>query len=106
MHQTITPDYREAITEEQRTRALMFFFGWHGGTVHQLAGATGVDVQTLLYAPLTGAPLTGGFSAIRTCSADWRVERLAPQNQNNWPFWRDALAGFWATGPLDQKYAK
>lgn len=90
----------DQITPEMRVRALLYYFGWQGGTIHQLAEATGVEARTLLYSNEIG-PLSGGFSAIRTCERDWRVERLAPQAQGDWPYWRDAIKGFWATGPLD-----
>ena len=85
---------------EQRTRALLYYFGWQGGTIHQLAEATGVNTQTLLYGD--DGLATEGFSAIRTCDVDWRVSKLAPQHQNDWPYWQSVIAGFWATGPLDK----
>lgn len=91
----------ETLTPEQRARALYYFFGWQGGTIHQLAASTGCTVETLLYADNGPERLGGGFSAVRTCSMEWRRDTLAPKEQGNWPFWRDVISGFWATGPLD-----
>jgi hypothetical protein len=34
---------------EKRTANLLKFFGYTGGTIHQIAAETGVDAQTLLY---------------------------------------------------------
>lgn len=95
----------DAFTPEQRTRALYFYFGWQGGTIHQLAQATGCTVDALLYSPAgdtRSAIHLSGFSAIRTCEVAWRCDRLAPQHQGEWAYWRDAILGFWATGPLDE----
>ena len=98
-------DYRNNLNGGDRARALYYFFGYGGGTIHQLSQATGVNVHELLTAPLIGDNLTGGFSAVRTCAAQWRVERLAPAHKGDWTFWRDVIAGFWATGPLDEVQA-
>ena len=91
------------ITPEQRTRALLYYFGWQGGTIHQLAKETGINSSDLLYKcdgyPDPVIPMQG-FSAIRTCDRDWRVNRLAPNHKGEWPYWRDAILGFWSTGPL------
>lgn len=90
-------------TPEQRARALYYYFGWQGGTVHQLAAATGLTTAQILYDALT--PGDHGFSAIRTCGKDWRVNKLAPTHQGNVRYWHDAIVGFWATGPLDKDAA-
>ena len=100
---TIEADYRHNIDAQGRARALCYFFDCQGDTIRQLAQATGIEAGELLSAPLIGPRLTDGFSAIRTCDAQWRINKLAPDNKGNWPFWRDAIAGFWATGPLDEK---
>lgn len=89
------------ITPEQRARALYYYFGWQGGTIHQLARATGMKSQDLLYREHGGERLCDGFSAVRTCDRDWRRDRLAPQHQGDWQYWRDVIIGFWITGPLD-----
>lgn len=87
-------------TPEERARALYYFFGQQGGTIHQLAGQTGVDAHTLLYgdAPSLNA---GGWFAIRTCDAAHRRDVLASKARGDWSFWAEAIRGFWATGPLD-----
>ena len=90
-------------TPEERTRALLYYFGWQGGTIHQLAKETGVASSTLLYGEHGPERLSGGFSAIRTCDRDWRRDTLAPKHQGDWPYWRDAIIGFYATGALDRK---
>lgn len=89
---------------EQRARALYHYFGWQGGTVHQLAEATGLSSGDILYRPHgcePSDPKNSGFSGIRTCDRDWRRDRLAPKHQGDWQYWRDAIIGFWITGPLD-----
>lgn len=88
-------------TPEERARALYYFFGWQGGTVHQLAAATGLTAADILHRPYGDGRTGDGFSAVRTCSADWRRDKLAPQHQGDWAFWRDVIRGFWITGPLD-----
>ena len=89
------------VEPEDRTRALFYYFGWKGGTIHQLAKETGLSTSTLLHRPISGC-VGDGLSAIRTCSLDWRRDRLAPKSRGNWGFWASAIVGFWATGPLDE----
>lgn len=91
----------EQITPEMRARALYYYFGWQGGTINQLAQATGCSVSDLLHRAEGEECLGGGFSAIRTCDVDWRRNTLAPKHQGDWSYWRDTIRGFWATGPLD-----
>jgi hypothetical protein len=86
---------------EQRTKALLYFFGWQGGTVHQLASVTGCSVHDLLYSTDTSSADLGGMSAIRTCSLPWRANVLAPENQGNLAFWQGAIIGYWITGQLE-----
>lgn len=88
------------LTPEQRTQALYYYFGWNGGTVHQLANETGLDVNRILTGEHGPERLSGGMSAIRTCGREWRVKTLAPKHKGDWPYWRDAIVGFWITGPL------
>jgi hypothetical protein len=94
----------DAYTPEERARALYYFFGWQGGTIHQLADATGISADDLLhrkhgYEP--SLPAVSGFSAIRTCGTAWRRDTLAPKRKGDWAYWRDAIRGFWITGPMD-----
>ena len=88
---------------EERARALYYYFGWQGGTVHQLAKETGLTVNQILYSPMVDTRLsTGGFSGVRTCDLSWRINKLAPTQQGNEGYWHDVIRGFWATGPLDK----
>lgn len=98
----------DQFSPEQRARALYFYFGWQGGTIHQLAEATGLTTDDILHrehGEERSAIHLSGFSAIRTCDRDWRRDVLAPKSQGEWPYWRDAIIGFWATGPLDEAQA-
>jgi hypothetical protein len=84
---------------------LYYYFGWQGGTIHQLSSATGLSPCDILHRQddYCGTSLSGGFSAIRTCDKSWRVNTLAPKHVGDWPYWRDAMAGYWATGALAEK---
>ena len=105
----IKPDY----TPSERFEALAYFFGQQGGTCHQIDDATGCkDSLTRPLATkdseeyqsaanwLDAMESLAGFSAIRTCSRDWRRDRLAPKEKGNWIFWTSAIHGYWATGAL------
>lgn len=100
---TSPAEFDATLTPEKRARALYYFFGWQGGTAHQLAAETGLTVAAILYEPLAPERTRGlcGFSAIRTCSRDWRRDVLAPKARGDVTFWHDAIRGFWTTGPLD-----
>lgn len=90
-------------TPEERMRALLFFFGWQGGTIHQIAKETDLTVEEILYSEFIPSHLlSGGFSAIRTCSKEWRTNVLAPKERGNLEFYQDVIRGFYATGPLDK----
>ena len=69
---------RRAITPADRTENLLRYFGWQGGTIHQLAKETGCSVQDLLYATCENKGLvsehTSGHFALRTCSLDYRLK--------------------------------
>jgi hypothetical protein len=87
----------------ERFEALAYFFGWQGGSCHQLDEATGCrDVTSRALERdrgLTGST-GGGFSSVRTCDRDWRRDRLAPQERGNWPYWVGVIDGYFATGAL------
>lgn len=87
------------ISPEDRVKALLYYFGWQGGTIHQLAKETGVDSSTILHGEIS-SPCNDGFSTIRTCEKDWRVNTLAPKHQGDWSYWAQAIVGYWATGGL------
>ncbi len=82
---------REAPTPEARMTNLLAFFGWQGGTIHQLEQATGVNAETLLYAPDMCQAINDHYSlgaaALETCSKAWRVDMLAPARQGDEEFW-------------------
>lgn len=90
-------------SELERLEALLHYFGWQGGTIHQLAKETGCSVDQLLSGRIEAvqAAEAKGFSAIRTCSKDWRVEKLVAAHQGDWPYWGGVIAGYWATGALN-----
>lgn len=85
-------------TTTQRFEALAFFFGWQGGTVHQLEAETGCD--DILNRDITINRQLDGFSAVRTCEREHRTNILAPKNRNNWEFWSGVIHGYWITGAL------
>lgn len=82
---------REAPTPEQRMTNLLTYFGWQGGTIHQLEQETGVDAATLLHAPNMCQHIADEYSkgaaALETCGRDWRVKRLAPKYKGNAAYW-------------------
>ena len=41
------------ITPSMRLRALLYFFGWQGGTIHQVAAETGLTHSDILSRPST-----------------------------------------------------
>ena len=87
---------------EERTQALYYFFGWQGGTVHQLAKATGLTVHDILHAPEieNHNDQSRGWFSVRTCDREWRREVLAPKRQGNLAYWQGVMVGYWATGAL------
>lgn len=89
------------ITESMRFRALLYYFGWQGGTITQISRETGLTDVTILNSPLSQDLSEGGFAAVRTCDVIFRRENLAPRRTGNWKFYSGVIRGFWATGPLD-----
>lgn len=86
-----------------RADALRYFFGRPGDTIHQIARATGLPSQDLLYRAWGNEPTGHGMSAVRTCDRDLRRDVLAQQHQGDWLFWRDVIRGYWITGPLGRR---
>lgn len=72
-----------------RMANLLAYFGWQGGTIHQIAKETGVDASTLLYGnpPEKNGAYISGQSALSTCSRDWRVNELARKRYGNVEYW-------------------
>lgn len=97
----MTETFFASITPEQRMAALLYYFGWQGGTIHQLAAETGCKSSDLLYSPWKRNQ-SYGMSAIRTCDRNWRVNRLAQKHKGDLDYWLDAILGYWITGPLKE----
>lgn len=98
------------ISPADRADALYYFFGWQGGTIHQLSRATGLEAFDLLYKEMapSGALASAesmGWTSVRTCERDWRRDRLGPQHQGDWPYWSGVIRGYWATGCLRNEAA-
>ena len=101
-------------TPTERFEALAYFFGWQGGTCHQIDKATGC--KDSLTRPLArkgteewsehyktkdaGFDSASGRCGISTCGRDWRRNVLAPKFHGNWIFWTGAIEAYWATGAL------
>lgn len=61
---------------EKRLQNLLAFFGWQGGTIHQIAKETGIDASTLLYSQTEGKghAYTIGRNAMQTATLDSRLK--------------------------------
>ena len=85
---------------ELRLSNLLAYFGWQGGTIHQIERLTGVDANTLLH----GMPdesqnhiasdYSKGGSSLSTCSKDFRVSVLAPKSKGNVSYWLGVACGY------------
>lgn len=101
----------DTISPNNRARALLYYFGMGlrigGETIPELARLTGCSAADLLHAaelPYSGGLASahvGGFSAVRTCSMEWRRDTLAPRYVGNLEYWQGVIAGFWVTGALE-----
>lgn len=91
---------RDAIdyTPSQRFEALAYYFGWQGGTCHQLDDATGC--RDVVSRPFDQSDNAFGWFAVRTCGVDWRCDKLAPEHKGDWPYWCGVIRGYWVTGAL------
>lgn len=91
-------------TPEQRTKALMYFLGWQGGTIHQVADEIGISAYNIHNLDMDGPRdnATSGWFGVRTCGMDWRREVLLPKAKGDWSFWTGVIEGFWATGDLSE----
>lgn len=90
-----------AYSLDEKLRALRYYFGLADAEITDLAAATGLLPEDISHRSHGAERLCGGFSAVRTCSLDWRRDTLSPQHQGDWAYWRDVIRGFWITGPLD-----
>ena len=78
-----------------RTEALMAAFGWKGGTIHQVAEATGCDSTGLLYTEDAewNQDHKAGWFAYRTCSLEHNQTVIYPGVKGNVQFWLGVAAG-------------
>jgi hypothetical protein len=95
----------DSFSGEKRAEALYYYFGWQGGTIHQLVEVTGVSIDDILYNSYQrqqglNSAYNSGFSGVRTCSRDWRKNTLAPKYFGNVPYWHGVIEGYWITGKL------
>lgn len=81
-----------------RTEALCFALGWQGGTITQVAEATGCDAYQLVNSePEQTVGLNCdhslGWSAARTCSIDFNLRVNFPPMAGNLDFWLGVAKG-------------
>lgn len=80
----------ERHTPESRSANLFHYFGWQGGTIHQIASETGIDVSDLLYgepeATYLNSKYSHGACANETCSLPMRL-KLAQETKGNRDYW-------------------
>lgn len=77
------------------------YFGWQGGTIHQIAGATGCNPEELIYTVpdkmetiRLDSNYSLGQSALATCSKEFRVNVLATKHRGNLMFWLGVRNGY------------
>lgn len=86
---------------ENPTLVLMHVLGWSGGTIHQVAEATGLTVEQILHLnevkPDTamGSEQSSGWFAVRTCDLAYNKATIFPKYQGNVDFWYGAMRGQW-----------
>ena len=80
---------------------LYAYFGWQGGTIHQIAEATGCDSDELIYTVpdqmeviRLDSDYSAGQSALATCDKEFRVSVLAPKRKGNLLFWLGVRNGY------------
>ncbi len=94
-HNGLTDDEAKALIDLARSVAfknLYEFFGWKGGTIHQIVDATGVDADTLLSPAQEGVTKDAStkYSAggdWKTCALQWRLDVLAPTYRGDADYW-------------------
>ena len=79
------------------TQLLCYALGWQGGTIHQVAEATGLSTDDILtldkYQPTDSWEYGGGGTAIRTCSLPYLRQNIYPKEMGNINFWKGVLEG-------------
>ena len=80
---------------------LYAYFGWQGGTIHQIAEATGCDSDELIYTVpdqldviRMDSDYSAGQSALATCDKEFRVSVLTPKRKGNLLFWLGVRNGY------------
>jgi hypothetical protein len=80
-----------------RLEALCKALGWQGGTIHQVAAATGCKVKDLLTSTPSSTALASdhshGWSASRTCDLEWNRRVNFPRRMGNLDFWLGVADG-------------
>lgn len=92
------------------TELLCLCLGWQGGTVHQVAEATGLTTSQIIDTDrkleyINDIPTSGGWMAIRTCSPEYRASKLFPVNQGNLAFWMGCAQAMEMTLRLEESGA-
>ena len=77
------------------TELLCLALGWQGGTVHQVAEATGLTAAQIINTDRMkeGESHGNGFSAVRTCSLEFNRTVNFPARQGNLSFWMGVARG-------------
>lgn len=80
---------------------LYAYFGWQGGTIHQLTEVTGCNPDGLIYTVpdqmetiRLDSDYSAGQSALATCGKEFRVNVLAPKHRGNLLFWVGVRNGY------------
>ena len=80
---------------------LYAYFGWQGGTIHQIAEATGCYSDELIYTVpdqmeviRLDSDYSAGQSALATCDKEFRVSVLTPKRKGNLMFWLGVRNGY------------
>lgn len=75
-----------------RIESLCHFFGWQGGTIHQISDITGVDSTILLNGEIqdkSGMSANNGWFLHRTCSSEHRIAKSREYHGDS-DFWLSA----------------
>lgn len=75
---------------QERLANLLAFFGWQGGTIHQIAKETNVPVNVLISGKPSesffGSDYSLGSICLETCSRPWRAH-LGNKRKGNVDWW-------------------
>ena len=80
---------------------LYLYFGWQGGTIHQIAAATGCNPDELIYTVpdqmqtiRLNSDYSLGQSALATCSKEFRINVLAAKYKGELMYWLGVRNGY------------